>query len=72
MTGGSKGYHLLRGSSGRLEMQARGLGDERRVVIYLDTSVVRIGSQSTEEQDTITSRLFAGVEGNRLITENKP
>ena len=69
---GLEEYHLLGGSSDGLVIRTKGLGDERMLVIYLEKSVVRIGSYSTEERGIKTCRFSAGIEGNLLTMENKP
>jgi len=71
-TGGLEGYHLLGGSSGRLVIRARALGDKGMVVTYLEENVVRISSVSVEGRGITTSRFSASIEGNLLTTENKP
>jgi len=48
------------------------LEDERKVSIYLEKSVVRISSDSTEERGIKTSQYPAGIEGNLPMTETKP
>jgi len=72
MTGGLEVYHSLEGSASRWDIKARGLGEEEMVVIYLEKSVVRISSESTEKRDIKTSRFSAGIESNHLTMENKP
>jgi len=54
-TGRLEGYHLLGGSSGRLVINARGLGEEEMVVVYQEKSVVRISSYSAEKRGIKTS-----------------
>ena len=46
-------------------------GDERMVVIYLENSIVRISSYSTEEGDIKSSQFSTGIESNLITTENK-
>jgi len=52
--------------------QGKGIGGRRNVSEYLEKSIVRISSQSTEERGIKTSQFSTGIEGNLLTTENKP
>jgi len=65
-------YDLLIGSSGRLVIRAKRFGDERRIVMYLEKSVVRISSWSIKKGGIKTSRCSAIIEGNLLTTGIKP
>ena len=62
---------MLGGSSGQLDIRARGLEDERIVSFYLENSVHRNRSWRAEERGIKTTGFSTGIAGNLATIENR-